>query len=79
MSKEYIDKEAVLALKQDIGAYGMDISSKDVERIPAADVVPVVWCKDCRWYVDDNNNGFCDRDGYSHNGRWYCADGERRE
>lgn len=42
MATEYISREAVLALKNPIGAYGMDIESKAVEQIPAADVRPVV-------------------------------------
>ena len=41
MADEYISREAVLALKQTPGAYGMDISSAEVEVIPAADVAPV--------------------------------------
>ena len=39
--KEYIEREAALACKQPIGAYGMDISSEDIKAIPAADVVEV--------------------------------------
>lgn len=38
---EYIEREAVLALKQKIGAYGMDISSAEVKELPTADVVDV--------------------------------------
>jgi uncharacterized paraquat-inducible protein A len=56
--KEYIERGAVLALKQKIGAYGMDICSAEVKEIPAADVVEVVhgewidrdgktWCSNC--------------------------------
>lgn len=47
---EYIKREDVLMLKKEIGAYGMDISSKDVEKLPAADVVKIVRCKDCKWW-----------------------------
>lgn len=32
--KNSVSKDAVLALKQEIGAYGMDISSQDVEKLP---------------------------------------------
>lgn len=39
---EYIPREAVLALKEKIGAYGMDICSEKVKAIPAADVKPVI-------------------------------------
>lgn len=31
----------------------------EIDRLPAADVVPVVRCKDCKWFAD--NNG----------GQWY--------
>lgn len=61
-------------------------TSKDVRRllsIPAADVVPVVRCKDCKYWQDNN-------DGYPHDEcRWgngetpdpddFCSYGERKE
>ena len=51
-----------------------------LDAIPAADVVPVVRCKDCKHYDD----GWCHR---VHNPAqyskipddWFCADGEKRE
>lgn len=48
--------------------------------IPAADVAPVVRCKDCKWWKDEictNVNG-----AYKNlifNPNWYCASGERRD
>ena len=46
-----------------------------IDCVPAVDAVPVVRCKDCRYY-----NGIkCERrdiGGYRL-GHWYCADGER--
>ena len=56
--KEYIEREAALACKQPIGAYGMDISSEDIKAIHAADVVEVVRCKDCG-YSYDSVGGLC--------------------
>jgi hypothetical protein len=63
--KEYIELGAVLALKQEIGAYGMDICSAEVKEIPASDVAPMVhgeWneekytfcnvCTVCRLVID---------------------------
>lgn len=61
-------------------------TSKDVRRllsIPAADVAPVVRCKDCKYWQDNN-------DGYPHEEfRWwhgetpdandFCSYGERKE
>ena len=59
--------------------------------IPAADVAPVVRCKDCKYGVP-TKNGFlndmiaCENEdspcGYSSwlcQPDWFCADGERRE
>lgn len=56
--KEYIERGAVLALKQPIGAYGMDICSAEVKEIPTADVVEVrhgVWIEDyTRQFFDES-------------------------
>ena len=49
--KEYIEREAALACKQPIGAYGMDISSEDIKAIPTADVAEV---RHGRWIWDDD-------------------------
>ena len=58
MAVEYISREAVLALKKpfptskdSITLYQQYfISPTTVEKIPAADVVPVVRCGDCKWF-----------------------------
>lgn len=42
------------------------------------DAVPVVRCKDCKWFGGKYND-YCFRDEYNHAGDWFCADGERRE
>jgi len=58
--KEYIEREAALAYKQPIGAYGMYISSDDIKSIPAADVVEL---KHATWLI----HGFscpCSNCGY---------------
>lgn len=48
MSKEYIDREeAILAVKH-AWAKGLE-PTQYIEQIPAADVAPVVRCKDCHW------------------------------
>ena len=41
---EYIEREAVLAMK-----YAGIVDVADIKAIPAADVAPVVRCKDCRF------------------------------
>lgn len=46
---QYVKRDDVLACRQPIGAYGMDISSEDIKAIPAADVVEV---RRGRWIID---------------------------
>ena len=54
--------------------YLPEMSEKEFDEFPAADVAPVVRCKDCKYrysdswceYVDDDDN-------------FYCARGERKE
>ena len=53
MAKEYIEREA--ALKKShlmmIGNYiGEFVGVDDIKKIPSADVVEVVRCKDCRYF-----------------------------
>ena len=55
---EYIDREAAnLALAEQ--GFDWDKTKQALASVPAADVVPVVRCKDCKWFAD--NNG----------GQWY--------
>ena len=65
--RDYISREAALSAQNK----SMNLSEcrKRLERIPAADVVPVVRCKDC--LHED-----C---AMYHSLNWFCADGERRE
>ena len=49
-----------------------------VDDAPTIEAVPVVRCKDCKWFGGKYND-YCFRDEYNHAGDWYCADGERRE
>lgn len=67
MATEYISREAVLALKHPIGAYGMDIESKAVEQIPVSDVRPVVHGH----YVGEYD-GYAD--GNPVYDMWYCSE-----
>lgn len=54
-----------------------------MDEIPAADVVEVVRCKDCRFTTGAAINlwneptTLCGRDGDIHPGNWFCAAGER--
>lgn len=56
-----------------------------LDRLPAVDAVPVIRCRDCKYYMEHNDRqgGNCnhlDYDGeyeFSVAGDWFCADGER--
>ena len=50
MPKEYIEREALLHKIR--WASSAEEAVMSVRRIPAADVVPVVLCKDCKWYSE---------------------------
>lgn len=50
---------------------------------PTIDAVPVVRCKDCKYFLEDGDC-FCENiEQYEHEKSvspdWFCADGERRE
>lgn len=47
--------------------------------IPAADVAPVVRCRDCRWRHDDSNPMWLPCMEVETDPDWFCADGEWRE
>lgn len=54
---EYIEREAVLKLFDKVGCYlnpkCLERQKEDIEKLPTADVVPVVRCKDCIHYKDE--------------------------
>jgi hypothetical protein len=94
MMTEYISRDAALPdaccngkscqeclfLKHPI--YGGCELSDFIFSIPSADVVPVVRCKDCRYFEDMRHYtglGWCTDVGDTRSKDWYCADGERRE
>lgn len=81
----YIDANKLIDLATHEGAYGY-VDVHDIYNIPAADVVKVVRCKDCRYCdVVTNNEGnvFCHKClGIRYGGvelDWYCEHGERKE
>ena len=58
------------------------VQSDYIERLPAADVAPVVRCKDCQnWKrnvgLTDSPNGHCFEHDIDTNGRDFCSYGER--
>ena len=93
--KEYIEREKLVdALKiwqsTLIEAYGSDddyvrcLNSVlyGVENTPAADVRPVVLCRDCKCYRQSNfvdKHMECARSGFPVNSVDFCSFGEKRE
>ena len=74
---EHMDDNALIGLQNAL------------EKIPTADVVEVVRCKDCKWYTiyEVKNDGamdkrykpsFCDLYRKHRKETYFCADGERR-
>lgn len=85
---EYIDREALIAefkrLKLGENSFIERVFADGVyaiiEQFPAADVAPVVRCKDCKNYYECGVN-FCDRLGMDCPGDsdFFCSYGERKE
>ena len=97
---EYIEREAALNasrivyieclyedeenyLEGEIGNFHV-VFARDIKAIPAADVVEVVRCKDCKHGdtgINEDGKFFWKCIGRCYGGvdpEWYCADGERR-
>lgn len=88
--KEYIERDAAIEAFDDPRVernYG-DVSPESVIRvidaIPAADVVPVVRCRECEHgeyddAIEDEYCYHCRYDGFSYNkADHFCSDGERK-
>ena len=54
-----------------------NVHYEDLKNLPTADVVEVVRCKDCKWYVDDGM--YCANDIIVQFDHFYCYNGERKE
>ena len=97
---EYIDRQAALEIltqydrahikQKGKPILGIACMVVDIEDIPAADVRPVVFCKDCKWYQIDElkKDGTEDRRykpsvcvlaEQRRDPNHFCADGEKRE
>ena len=65
MAKEYIErKRAIVDACNSLELYPSEYAELEnaLNRIPAADVVPVVRCKDCKWYLElvcGESKGWC--------------------
>lgn len=70
-------------------AIKLDAMRRLVKALETVDVVPVVRCKDCKWFAEFTHNGEPTCHGSCNNpqngwGRcpqadWFCADGKRKE
>ena len=92
MADEYIRREdALRAVQRQRGANRSPAQNEmlnriktDIIRAPAADVAPVVRCKDCQnWKrnvgLTDSPNGHCFEHDIDTNGRDFCSYGERKD
>ena len=52
-----------------------------IEGLPSIDAVPVVRCKDCKWWTkqEDSLQGRCALHGMYPTGEWFCANARREE
>lgn len=57
----------------------LDAAADDISKMPTADVVEVVRCKDCKHRIIDTNDDWCECTGCDINPDGFCEEGERRE
>lgn len=91
---EYIEREAAVKLLRDTAAegyptpfhLGLYAAARAIEALHAADVRPVVLCRDCKhWEAGWTPRGVSEGRHYCApldlfpSADWYCSDGERRE
>lgn len=82
MADEYIRRDdAIKALFAREMCYA-PVQLEIVQALPAADVAPVVRCKDCQYWkrnvgLTDSPNGHCFEHNIDTNGRDFCSYGER--
>lgn len=53
----------------------------DINNAPTIDAVPMVRCKDCKWWTKQEKSiqGRCALNGTYPTGGWYCANGRRED
>lgn len=83
---EYIEREAFKAEIRRLSTHYLNewdtlgvLAAAD--RIPAADVRPVVTCSDCKWWTKQEASlqGRCELLQMYPTGAWFCANGKREE
>lgn len=75
--KEYIEREAFKRKLIDEKSFFPAIVASALKEMPAADVVEVVRCRDCKHRNPYGSK--CLRDNLWHDPDGYCSYGERRE
>lgn len=88
---EYIEREAIMEFPirkdhcdkeraNEHFIFGIESVLEYVENLPAADVAPVVRCKDCKHHYDCGIH-FCDRLGMDcpNDSDFFCSYGERKD
>jgi hypothetical protein len=81
---EYIEREKTVKVLRDLstrsgGVFGVIICSvaKAIEKIPAADVRPVVLCRDRKWWRGEGT--ICEGIGIDFDAGGFCCEGERKD
>lgn len=78
--RRYIDEISARENFQDVLAYMGSEVKRILKKVPTADVVEVVRCKDCMWFTDaDETFGTCGLNKYDCYSDHYCSYGKRRE
>ena len=72
------------ALEHEYGSLGGAVSGcmKHIDNAPTIDAVPVVRCRECKWWQEDDDIGHCDNpDGLDNYAKPddFCSYGERKE
>ena len=84
---EYIGRDAAIEAAKHAWAKGLE-PSQYIEALPTVDAVPVVRCKECKWFADNNDGEWygCQMFGTVLNNPEdapkpddFCSYGERKE
>ena len=85
---DLISRQAILDMLEDINnhiidgyGYKHDWCVEWVKGLPSIDAVPVIRCKDCKWWTkqEDSLQGRCALHGMYPTGEWFCANARREE
>ena len=80
---DYISREAAIEKAEYDGNYRLVIPVEAIKGLPAADVVPVIHCKDCVYAhpLKDSKYDYLCRywNGHSCNQNQFCSQGKRKE